>query len=250
MFNSLEGRSPKTTMDQKEGMSSNRAPLFKEYDYAFWSIRMRGYLMALGCDFWMLVVKGYETPTTAPLDVIAKKLRDNNSRVVNAILGGLANYIFFKVMHCKTKKDAWDKLQIINEGYSKVKQAKLQTYKGQFENMKMKEEENIDEDLLRVDETVNTIRGLGEELNDSTIVQKVPISLPMRYEAKVSTLEDRENLDKLTMDEVHGILVAYEIRIGQGRPLKSESTFKAQKDQRTMSMCQKKVYQMRRRLAL
>jgi hypothetical protein len=37
-------------MDQQEGMSSNRAPLLKGNDYAFWSIRMKSYLMALGCD--------------------------------------------------------------------------------------------------------------------------------------------------------------------------------------------------------
>jgi hypothetical protein len=36
----------------------------------------------------------------------------------------------------------------------------------------------------------------------------------MRYDAKISTLEDRDNLDKLTMDELHGILIDYEIRTG------------------------------------
>jgi hypothetical protein len=61
-------------MDQQEGMSSNRAPLFKGNDYAFWSIRMKSYLMALGCDVWLSVVNGYTAPTTAPLDIVAKKL--------------------------------------------------------------------------------------------------------------------------------------------------------------------------------
>jgi hypothetical protein len=91
-------------MDQQEGMSSNRAPLFKGNDYAFWSISMRSYLMDLGCDVWLSMVNGYTTPTTAPLDIVAKKLCDDNSMDVNAILGGLANPIFVKVMHCKSKK--------------------------------------------------------------------------------------------------------------------------------------------------
>jgi hypothetical protein len=34
----------------------------------------------------------------------------------------------------------------------------------------------------------------------------------MRYDAKICTLEDRDNLEKLTMDELHGILIAYEMR--------------------------------------
>jgi hypothetical protein len=127
-------------MDQQEGMSSNKAPLFKGDNYAFWSIRMRSYLMELGCDVWLSVINGYDVPETAPSDTTAKKLYNDNSRVVNAILGGLTNNVFVKVMHCKSTKEIWDKLQIIYEGYSKVKQEKLQTYRGQFENLKMKEE--------------------------------------------------------------------------------------------------------------
>jgi hypothetical protein len=65
---------------------------------------------------------------------------------------------------------------------------------------------------MRVDEIVNTIRGLGEELEDKIVVQKVLKSLLMRCDPKVSTLEDRENLEKLTMDELHGIITSYEMR--------------------------------------
>jgi hypothetical protein len=89
-------------MDKQEGMSSNRAPLFKGNDYEFWSIRMKSYLMDLVCDVWISVVNGYTAPTTAPSDVAAKKLCN---RVVNAILGGLKNLIFVKVMHCKSEME-------------------------------------------------------------------------------------------------------------------------------------------------
>jgi hypothetical protein len=37
----------------------------------------------------------------------------------------------------------------------------------------------------------------------------------MRYDAKVSTLEDRKDLDKLIMDELHEILIAYGMTNGQ-----------------------------------
>jgi hypothetical protein len=93
----------------------------------------------------------------------------------------------------------------------------------------MKEEESIVEYLQRVDEIVNSIRVLGEDLDEKIIVQKVLRSLPMRYDSKVSTLEDRGNLDKLTIDELHGILIAYEMRTGQENPSKGEATFKSSK---------------------
>ena len=53
----------------------------------------------------------------------------------------------------------------------------------------MKEEENIGEYLLRVDEVVNATRGLGGKLKEKEVVNKVLRTLPMRYNPKVSTLE-------------------------------------------------------------
>ena len=81
-------------------------------------------------------------------------------------MSGLTNTVFTKVMQCTSAKQAWDKLKIIYEGASKVKESKLQTYEGQFESLKMREEENIGEYLLRVDEVVNAIRGLGGKLKE------------------------------------------------------------------------------------
>lgn len=75
----------------------------------------------------------------------------------------------------------------------------------------MDEEENIVAYFLRVDGIVNTIRGLGEEVYEKLIVQKVLRTLPISFNPKISTLEDRKDLDKLTMDELHGILTSYEI---------------------------------------
>jgi hypothetical protein len=117
------------------------------------------------------------------------KLDQNNSKATSALLNGLGESIFTKVSHCKYAKEIWDKLGNIYEGDSKVKEAKLQTYRGRFEQLKMKEDENIETQFLRVNETINEILGLGEEIKESIIVQKVLRSLPMRIDPKISTLE-------------------------------------------------------------
>jgi hypothetical protein len=144
-------------------------------------------------------------------------------------MDGLCESIYTKVRHCKSTKEIWDNLQNIYEGYSKFKETKLQTYKGQFEQLKMKEYENIASYFLRVDETVNAIIGLGEEIKESVIVQKVLRSLPMKFDPKISTLEERAYLDSISMDEVHGIFTAYEMRTEQENPDIKEATFKESK---------------------
>ena len=92
-----------------------------------------------------MIVNTYDIPTNPPADGrgTEKKNYEDYSKAMNAILSGLTETIFVKVMHCETVKQIWDKLRNIYEGDDKIKGAKLQTYKGKFENMKMKEEENI-----------------------------------------------------------------------------------------------------------
>jgi hypothetical protein len=58
-------------------------------------------MLALGFDIWKSVVYGYTAPTTPPKDITGNKIYNDNSRVVNGILGGLTNSICVKVMDCK-----------------------------------------------------------------------------------------------------------------------------------------------------
>ena len=76
----------------------------------------------------------------------------------------------------------------------------------------MKEEENIAEYILRVDEIVNAIRGIGGEIREREVVEKVLRTLPMNYESKVSTLEEWDDLKLMTVDVLRGIFTSYEMR--------------------------------------
>jgi hypothetical protein len=71
------------------------------------------------------------------------KISENNSKSKNALLNGLSDTVFTKFAHCKSTKDIWDKLRNIYERDTKVEAANLQTYRGHFEQLKMKEDENI-----------------------------------------------------------------------------------------------------------
>jgi hypothetical protein len=93
----------------------------------------------------------------------------------------------------------------------------------------MKEDENIAAYFLQVDETVNAIIGLGEEAKEYLIVQKVLRSLPMRFYPKISTLEEREDLESISMDKLHGIFTTYEMITEKENPDIKEVSFKASK---------------------
>jgi hypothetical protein len=137
-------------MTSHHGSSTNRPPLFDGTNFSFWKIRMRTHLMSLGADVWDVVETGYVKPV-----VLASK-GDNmefsfNAKEMNAILSGLAEAEFVKVMHYDSIKVTWDKMISSYEGNEKVKDAKLQTHRLKFEQLKMDENETISKYLLHIE---------------------------------------------------------------------------------------------------
>jgi hypothetical protein len=53
---------------------------------------------------------------------------------------------------------------------------------------------------------------LGEEIEESVIAQKLLISLPMIVNPKISALEERSDLNSISMDKLHGIFTTYEMK--------------------------------------
>eukprot|EP00253_Pinus_taeda_P008340 PITA_08340 len=94
----------------------------------------------------------------------------------------------------------------------------------------MEDEEYIVAYLLRVAEVVNSLKGLDEKIEESTIVQKVLRSLPDRFDSKISVIEEEKDLDTLKMDELHGIVTTYEMR--KGGPSSKDAAFKASKSKK------------------
>ena len=74
---------------------------------------MGSYLMELRCDVWKIVINGYKESITTLSNRVAKKLGNHNARAINEILGGLSKSFFFRVKHCNSTKEIWDKLEIM-----------------------------------------------------------------------------------------------------------------------------------------
>jgi hypothetical protein len=181
-------------------------------------------------DVWDVVESGYVKPI-----VLANK--DDkiefsfNAKAMNAILSGLVEEEFVKVMHLETAKEMWDKIISSYEGNEKVKDAKLQTYGVQFEQINMKEDEIVGKCFLRVEELVNAMKELGEKIEEPSLVQKILRSLPDRFNLKVSAIEELNDLKSLAFDQLLGMLTAYELRIVKDKPTSIEASFKADKNE-------------------
>jgi hypothetical protein len=149
---------------------------------------------------------------------------------MNSILSGLAEAEFVKLMHFDSAKLMWDKMISSYEGNKKVKDAKIQTHRLKFEQLKKDEDETISKYLLRIEELVNTMKGVGEMIEESFLVQKILRSLLDRFNSKVFTIEKIIDLNTLTLDQLLGTLTSYEMRITKGKSTTREASFKAEKN--------------------
>jgi hypothetical protein len=95
----------------------------------------------------------------------------------------------------------------------------------------MKEDETVGKYFLRVVELVNAMKGLGEKIEEASLVHKILRSLLDRFNPKVSAIEELNDLKVLPIDQLLGTLTAYEMRIGKDKPTSRETSFKADKNE-------------------
>ena len=212
-------------MGSQEGIMSIKPPLFNGSNLIFWKVRTKAYLQSLGADVWAIVEEGYQYPASIPTDAAERKKYEINAKAVNVLLGSMSEPEFSKVMQLHSAKEIWDKIILSYEGDTKVKSAKLQTLRIEYENLKMHSDESVASFFLRLDDIVNRMRNLGETITDTTLVEKVLRSLTSKFDSKVSAIEERQDLQTLTIVQLHGILTAFEMRQGGPSQIK-EAAFK------------------------
>lgn len=76
--------------------------------------------MSLGADVWEIVETGY-TKLVVLLSKDEKLEFTFNAKAMNAILSGLAESEFVKVMNLQTTKDMWEKLKVAMREMRKLK---------------------------------------------------------------------------------------------------------------------------------
>ena len=65
---------------------------------------MEAFIQSLGTDIWLEIITSYKLPDTPPTGVADKKLYESNAKSKNAILSGLVESKFMKVMQCNSTK--------------------------------------------------------------------------------------------------------------------------------------------------
>ena len=115
-------------------------------------------------------------------------------------------------MSLKTAKAIWDYLKEEYARDEKIRGMQVLNLIREFELQKMKESETIKEYSDRLLSIANKVRLLSTEFFYSRIVEKILITVPTRYLASITTLENTRDLSKITLTELLNALQAQEQR--------------------------------------
>ena len=91
---------------------------------------------------------------------------------------------------------------------------KLQRLTISFEEIRMEEDETFDEFYAKLKGIVNSAFNFGESIAESKIVRKILRSLPERFHAKITAIEEVKDIDQIPLTELVGKLQTYEMRLG------------------------------------
>ncbi|GKV20591.1 hypothetical protein SLEP1_g30690 [Rubroshorea leprosula] len=203
-------------------MSSNNSstlsnpPMFTGENYSVWAIKMKAFLKGNGV--WESVEDGFHPPML-PNNPTVDQMKQHvdyvqaSYKALSYIHSVVIDDIFSRIMGAETAQEAWDTLKKEFDGSSRVKGNKIVTLKRQFEMLKMQETETVHQYTNKLMDVVNRIRLHGKEFPNRRVVEKIIVSVPDKFESKISAIEESCDLKELTIIELISKLQAHEPRL-------------------------------------
>ena len=202
-------------METETQLSQGAPPIFDGDNYQVWAVRMKAHLDAM--DVWEAVEEDYEVPPLPTNPTMAqmkmhKERKNRKSKAKACLFAAVSNIIFTRIMNLESAKDIWEYLKKEYKGNERTKNMQVLNLIREFEMLKMKESETIKEYSDKLLGIVNKVRLLGKDFSEERIVQKVLVTLPEKYESKISALEEAKDLSSMSLAELVNALQAQEQR--------------------------------------
>ena len=108
----------------------------------------------------------------------------------------------------ESAKAAWDDIKTANLGVERLRKAKAQTLRREFDGLVFKDGESVDEFAVRINNLAARLRTLGDDHTEPTVVRRFLQALPPRYHQIAMSIETLLDLDEMSVEELVGRLKA------------------------------------------
>ncbi|XP_017239790.2 uncharacterized protein LOC108212576 [Daucus carota subsp. sativus] len=186
----------------KEGTVSINYPMLSKSNYTVWSMKMQVFMEAQGVG---------EAVEPSDPEVNVEKRMDKMA--LAAIYQGIPEEFMLTLVGKKTAKVAWEAIKTMCMGVERVQEARVQTLKGEFESLMMKDSEKIEDFCLKLSGIMTNIRVLGKSMEESSVVRKILRVVPDKFLQIASNIERFGDVKAMSVEELVGRLKAHEERM-------------------------------------
>ncbi|KAI9181643.1 hypothetical protein LWI28_017061 [Acer negundo] len=221
-----------------EGMSIHKPPSFDGKDYTFWKTRMRIFIQFIDYELWETVRDGPHIPHIIVEGKIVKKEEGDwksddkrkhslNAKAMNVLFCSLNAIEFKRIISCSSAKEIWHTLEVTHEGTNQVIESKISRLIHSYELFKMKSNETINETNTTFTDIINELHSYGKDFSSDELVRKMLRSLPKEWAPKVTAIEEAKDLKTLSLEELVGSLMTYELKLNDMKDEDKEKKKKA-----------------------
>jgi hypothetical protein len=181
-------------------VAAGNFPILTKTSYYDWAALMRMMLQARG--LWSAVSEGTSdyTEDRMALEVISKA-------VPVEMMGSMASK--------PTAKVAWEAIILRNVGVDRVRKAKANSLKHEFDLLTFNDGESVDDFGARISRITNQLAVLGCEYKEEEIVRRFLLALPPKFEQIAASIETLLDMESMLVDELIGRLKPSEERINR-----------------------------------
>ncbi|KAM1053550.1 hypothetical protein ACFX2I_000976 [Malus domestica] len=195
-------------------------PAIPRFDghYDHWSMLMENFLRSK--EYWNLVELGITaaaggSDSSEVQKKIVDELKLKDLKAKNYLFQAIDRSILETILKKDTAKDIWDSLKQKYQGTARVKRAQLQALRKEFEVLHMKNGETVNDYFGRTLAIANKMRTHGEKMDDVVIIEKILRSMTSKYDYVVCSVEESNDLDTMSIDELQSSLLVHEQRISR-----------------------------------
>ena len=136
-----------------------------------------------------------------------------DQKALSAIYQGIPDDMVPLIAEKESSAEAWEAIKTNRLGDDRIKEVRVQTLKSEFDRLRMKESESVDDFALRMQTITNEIRLLGEKFEEANAARKFLRAVPSKFLEIASAIEQFGDLKTMNMEEVTGRLKAHEERL-------------------------------------
>lgn len=184
--------------------------------YDHWCMLMENFLRSK--EYWSLIEQGIPTVEAgAELTGAEKKAIEDaqlkDLKAKNYLFQAIDRTVLETILNKDTAKSIWDSLKQKYQGTARVQRAQRQALRREFEVLNMKVGESVHEYFARTLTIANKMRVHGEKMEDVVVIEKILRSMTPKFDYVVCSIEESNDLDTLSIDELQSSLLVHEQRM-------------------------------------